>query len=61
VGAAGNDTLTGGGGRDVLLGGAGKDTLLARDRLRDTANGGPGDDRARVDRTDVLRSIEKRF
>jgi Ca2+-binding RTX toxin-like protein len=61
MGAAGNDTLNGGGGRDVLLGAAGKDTLLARDRLRDTGSGGPGTDRARSDKTDLLRSIEKRF
>ncbi len=61
IGAAGNDTLNGGGGKDVLLGGVGNDTLLARDGVRDTANGGPGSDRARVDKTDAVRSIQTRF
>jgi Ca2+-binding RTX toxin-like protein len=61
MGASGRDTLIGGGGRDVFLGGAGSDTLLARDGARDTGSGGTGLDRARVDKSDVLKSVEKRF
>jgi hypothetical protein len=61
VGGKGNDRITGGPGKDTLLGGPGRDTLYARDRARDTVNGGPGRDRARVDRRDVVKSVERRF
>ena len=61
LGAAGSDRLAGGAGRDVLKGGAGRDTFLARDRRRDRVLGGPGRDRARVDRMDIRRSIEVLF
>ena len=61
VGGAGSDLLNGGGGRDTLLGSGGADTLYARDGVRDVVNGGFGRDRARVDRVDVRRSIERRF
>ena len=62
VGGPGNDRLVGGGGRDVLLGEAGRDTFVARDRVRDTVNGGRGQDRASVDRgLDVLRAVEALF
>jgi Ca2+-binding RTX toxin-like protein len=61
-GAGGNDSLVGGKGRDKLYGGSGNDILIARDRARgDLANGGPGRDRARVDRGDTLRAIERRI
>jgi Ca2+-binding RTX toxin-like protein len=61
VGGAGRDLLNGGGGADTLLGGGGADTIYARDGVRDVVNGGRGGDRARVDRADRLRSIERRF
>ena len=60
-GGGGNDMLNGGAGADTILGGAGADTLYARDRTRDVVNGGAGRDRARIDRIDVRRSIERRF
>jgi hypothetical protein len=47
---AGADVLTGGAGGDRLDGGAGADLLEARDGRRDVVIGGPGRDRARVDR-----------
>jgi len=58
-GGAGNDRLAGGRGRDVLLGGRGDDRLSARDGERDTVDGGPGFDRAWVDRNDVVRNVER--
>lgn len=61
VGGAGSDTLDGGASEDIFLAGTGADTLLARDRARDTGNGGSGRDRARVDRVDRLTAIERRF
>ena len=61
VGGAGNDRLSGGRGADRMLGSAGRDTLLARDRTRDVVLGGAGRDRARTDRIDRRRSIERRF
>jgi Ca2+-binding RTX toxin-like protein len=42
--------VTGGAGSYVLDGGAGADLLNARDGRRDVVVGGPGRDRARVDR-----------
>jgi RTX calcium-binding nonapeptide repeat (4 copies) len=61
VGGSGNDTLIGGAGSDSLAGGTGRDTFFARDRFRDVLGGGPGRDRARVNATDVRRSIEVIF
>jgi TolB protein len=60
-GGGGNDTLVGGGGRDTLRGGGGDDTLQAKDGVRDVVEGGPGRDRAHVDKKDVVRSIETRI
>jgi Ca2+-binding RTX toxin-like protein len=69
-GGRGNDTLIGGGGRDKLVGGSGKDrfsggagndTILARDRLAEIVAGNGGFDRARVNPTDIRRSIERLF
>jgi hypothetical protein len=60
-GGYGNDLLRGRLGRDILLGGPGRDTLLARDGLRDRVFGGLGRDRARFDRFDFVRSVERRF
>jgi len=58
-GGNGNDTLYGGPGRDVLLGGRGNDKFFARDRARDRIDGGPGFDRAVVDRVDVVKNVER--
>ena len=60
-GQAGNDRIVGGSGKDRLYGAAGADILHARDRARDLVNGGLGSDRARVNRGDTVRSIERRF
>lgn len=49
-GGAGAGVLTGGAGADRLDRGAGADLLNARDGRRDLVIGGPGRDRARVDR-----------
>ncbi len=61
LGGPGNDRLVGGPGRDVFRGGRGSDTLIARDRLGEVVNGGPGRDRARIDRHDRTVSIERLF
>jgi RTX calcium-binding nonapeptide repeat (4 copies) len=61
LGGDGNDTLKGDAGRDSLVGGGGRDTIYSRDGLRDVVSGGAGFDRARVDRSDVRRSIERLF
>lgn len=62
TGGAGSDRLVGGGARDAYNGGGGRDTLIARDRKAEVVNGGPGRDRARIDRgRDRARSIEVFF
>ena len=62
TGGGGGDRLVGGGGRDAYRGGGGRDTLIARDRRAEVVNGGPGRDRARIDRgRDTPRSIEVLF
>jgi Ca2+-binding RTX toxin-like protein len=48
-GGGGNDTLYGGRGSDRLWGQTGDDALLTRDSARDSLDGGPGSDRARLD------------
>ena len=53
--------LLGGPGRDTLDGGAGADTIYAQDGERDVVIGGPGHDRARVDKQDKLIGVESRF
>jgi hypothetical protein len=60
-GLGGNDTLKGLGGNDRLVGGRGRDTFYARDAYRDVLLGGRGRDRARVNASDVRRSIEVIF
>jgi Ca2+-binding RTX toxin-like protein len=61
-GGAGDDLLVGGEGRELrIIGGSGDDTLRARDGLRERVRGGPGLDRARVDRIDIVSSIETFF
>jgi Ca2+-binding RTX toxin-like protein len=49
-GGGGADTLEGEAGHDWVAGGEGADIVRARDGLRDSVNGGPDFDRARIDR-----------
>jgi hypothetical protein len=42
----------------VLLGAAGDDLLDSRDSKRDEVDGGPGNDRARIDPGDWIRLLE---
>lgn len=60
-GNGGSDRLTGVRGRDAVTGGLGTDVLILRDGARDVGRGGPGVDRARVDRRDRLAATERRF
>ena len=69
-GGRGNDTLSGGRGRDHLIGGmerdrleggGGRDELRTRDGVSEVVEGGAGSDRARADRRDRLRGVEKRL
>jgi sugar lactone lactonase YvrE len=55
---AGEDFITPGPGRDVVDAGRGPDHVIANDGERDVIDCGPGDDRARVDRIDVVGSCE---
>jgi Ca2+-binding RTX toxin-like protein len=57
-GQSGNDRLKGGKGKDRLFGGKGKDRLLSRDGNRERINGGPGRDKALVDRKDAVIAVE---
>ena len=59
-GQRGDDLLVGGEGRDSLSGGSGRDRLVSRDHSADGVDGGPGADRARVDRLDRVRRVERR-
>jgi phosphodiesterase/alkaline phosphatase D-like protein len=69
VGRGGDDILSGGPGSDVLRPGLGRDRVFgdggsdlveARDARSDAVYGGPGADRARVDRSlDVTRSLAR--
>jgi Ca2+-binding RTX toxin-like protein len=63
LGGDGDDLLVGGTARDKLFGESGRDTLRARgDAKPDTVNGGPDQDRARVDRgLDIVRAVEAFF
>jgi Ca2+-binding RTX toxin-like protein len=66
-GLGGNDVIRGGTGNDRIWGNTGNDALYGQrgaDRLyggkgRDRVVGGRGRDRARIDRRDVVRSVEK--
>lgn len=67
-GQGGADRLTGGGGNDLLSGGAGvnrydagrgRDRVLAANRRAELVSCGSGRDRARVDRSDRVRSCER--
>jgi Ca2+-binding RTX toxin-like protein len=60
LGGDGSDVLDGGGDEDRLFGGGGTDLIRARDGTPDVVDGGPGIDRAQIDRgLDVVRSIER--
>ena len=59
IGGPGRDKLVGGSGRDAFFGGRGNDRLFSRDSRREVVNGGPGFDRAKVNASDVRRSIER--
>jgi Ca2+-binding RTX toxin-like protein len=66
-GGKGNDRIKAGSGRDRVYGNTGNDALFGqsgRDRLyggkgRDKVVGGSGRDSAKVDRRDILRSVER--
>jgi acid phosphatase type 7 len=58
-GLRGRDRLVGGKGRDRLYGDRGNDWISSRDKWRDRVIGGGGKDAARVDKADVVRSIER--
>jgi acid phosphatase type 7 len=61
-GQSGRDRLLGGPGKDRLHGNAGNDSLSSRDtRQLDRVVGGKGRDRAKVDRADRVRSVERVF
>jgi Ca2+-binding RTX toxin-like protein len=53
-----NVRIDGGKGVDTLLGAAGDDLLLARDGKREDVDGGPGHDRAKIDRMDWISLLE---
>jgi len=55
---AGEDFIFPGPGRDVVAAGRGPDHVIANDGERDVIDCGSGDDRARVDRLDVVRNCE---
>jgi hypothetical protein len=57
-GGDGADVLVGGLGADWLFGAAGDDRLYARDGVADLVDGGPGVDRAWVDRDDRVSGVE---
>lgn len=58
-GGPGADDVSGGGGEDRLRAGRGNDQLDSRDDRRDLVDGGPGRDRASIDRLlDQIRRIE---
>ena len=48
-----------GGRPDRLLGGEGNDTIRARDGKKDIIRGGPGYDKAYVDKVDKVKGVEK--
>lgn len=59
TGSAGANTLVGGTGADELLGGAGSYRLNAKDGIKDTVNGGGGNDRCVTDpRETSIRACE---
>ncbi|HZJ29654.1 MAG TPA: hypothetical protein VFD37_06675, partial [Solirubrobacterales bacterium] len=59
TGGAGADTLVGGGGVNRYDAGSGNDIVRAANGRRELVSCGPGRDRARVDRRDLVRSCEQ--
>ena len=59
LGGRGADNLTGGRGSDTITGGKGRDLIRAIDGARDRVNCGPGNDRAKVDGIDRVKSCER--
>jgi Tol biopolymer transport system component len=59
AGGPGNDVFVGGLGRDRMIGAGGNDMFYARDGRQDRIDGGPGQDRAFVDRLDRVRRVER--
>lgn len=57
-GGRGADAIYGGASRDRLFGGVGRDFLFARDLRSDRLDGGPGRDRAQINRGDIVRRTE---
>lgn len=55
---AGSDRIGLGHGNDTVYAGRGPDYVFANDGRRDVIDCGPGDDRVRVDKIDVLRRCE---
>jgi Ca2+-binding RTX toxin-like protein len=55
---AGEDFIFPGPGLDTVAAGRGPDHVIANDGERDVIDCGPGDDRARVDKLDVVRNCE---
>jgi Ca2+-binding RTX toxin-like protein len=60
LGGSDDDRLSGGSGADHLIGNSGDDFFGTRDNLKDSLDGGSGEDTATVDAGDVLTSIEQR-
>jgi TolB protein len=58
-GGSRGDVVDGGPGKDALDAGTGNDLILARDGRKDIVRGGPGFDRARVDRGDTVSGVER--
>jgi uncharacterized repeat protein (TIGR01451 family) len=58
-GGPGDDEIVPGTGRDHVWAGSGNDIVNARDGSRDIVYCGPGTDRVRADRRDVLRGCEQ--
>lgn len=55
---AGSDRITPGAGNDTVDAGRGADYVYANDGQRDVIDCGPGDDRVRADKIDVLHNCE---
>ena len=55
---AGSDRITPGPGNDIVYAGRGADHIIANDGDRDVIDCGPGDDRVRADKIDVLQNCE---
>jgi Ca2+-binding RTX toxin-like protein len=60
AGGAGDDRLAGGKGADRIEGGDGSDTVKSKDGVRENVLCGPGRDGAAADKSDDLKSCERR-